>query len=56
MLTEEQFVEIVSEVLNQHISRDPIMTNEDMDWEARNAARAIAKTLRIYGLRVPAIE
>lgn len=49
----EQFEEYILNAINKHISRDLTISTEDQLWEGRNAARAIAKALRVEGLRVP---
>lgn len=46
-ITEDQFVEIVSEAINRHVSRDQSIAAEDRVWEARNVARTISKSLRV---------
>lgn len=55
MITEDQFVELVSRALQRHISRDKSIVEEDQEWETANTARTIASDLRQYGLRVPEI-
>ena len=55
MLTEDQFVEIVRETLTRHISRDVTVVAEDLEWETRNFAFALAHILRVNGFDVPNI-
>lgn len=54
-ITEEQFLETISEAVQRHISRDKAIVTEDQAWENRNLARTVAQSLRQYGLRVPEI-
>ena len=55
MITEEQFIEVVSNALTRHVSRNESIVEEDQEWETVNTARTIAAELRKYGLAVPAI-
>lgn len=55
MMSEDQFIEIVSGALDRHVSRDDTVCREDAQWEAQNAARTISNELRKWGIQVPAI-
>lgn len=55
MITEDQFIELVSDALQRHVSRDTSIVPEDQEWETTNTARTIAASLRQYGLNAPEI-
>jgi hypothetical protein len=55
-LTEEQFIEIIAEAVQRHISRDPTIATPDRAWENRNFVRTVASSLRQYGISVPKIN
>ncbi len=52
-MTYDQFEEHVFEAISTHISKDVTIEPYDQQWEIRNAARTLAKALRIEGLPVP---
>lgn len=56
MITDDQFVEIVAETINRHISRDNSVVAEDQEWENRNFARSLAHQLRVNGIAAPDIH
>lgn len=55
LLTEDQFVEIVVEAIDRHVSRDASVAQADQSWEARNAAKTISRGLRLQGVAVPEV-
>ena len=56
MLTEEQFVEIVEEAMQRHISRDTTVCAEDQADETRAFSAALTHRLRVNGINAPRVE
>lgn len=52
MMTEDQFIEIINDAIDSHLSLDPSLAAEDQKWEIENFARAIAHKLRLHGFQV----
>ena len=47
-MTEDQFLEIVTDSVEHHISRDTTISEEDQKWETRNLAKKLAYRIRMY--------
>lgn len=52
-MTYEQFREYVGKALEQHVSRDTSLVPADLEWEADNFARTLARNLRVNGFNIP---
>ena len=56
MITEDQFVELVADLVQDHISRDPDVHDfNDRESEDRWLARSLSERLRQYGYRLPEV-
>jgi len=54
-INEDQFVEIISNAIDAHVSRDPSIVLADAQWEYHNVARTVSGVLRSYGFDVPSV-
>tara|TARA_Y100000310_G_scaffold187452_1_gene187495 strand:- start:723 stop:893 length:171 start_codon:yes stop_codon:yes gene_type:complete len=54
MMTEDQFVELVGEMIKFSISTDDEFI-DDLDYEIRNVAINLSKRLRVEGFLVPEV-
>lgn len=52
-LTFEQFHEIVVQTLDQFLSRDTTLVQEDIAWENENFTNNLARSLRVKGVTAP---
>ncbi len=48
----EQFEEEVRAAVDKHVSLDPSLVPEDMEWELGNLTKRLAAKLRQYGVNI----